>query len=257
MEREEVIKRLKEGYMRKPKIPSHFYKDYEIIILAITHSWTAIKYIPDKYITKEICEIAVKRYWNAIDYIPEKYKTIELRLEAIKNGGFIAWTDYSEGQNSVEYYKLAVNMDSCVLQLIPEEYITEEMCYITVRQYGMDAIEKKIIPEKYISTTLVKFAKQIDKFFKGPLFVEKDAMFTRIISSMDNNKLKDIIKNINLEELAIAIKYTTEEVREKIYENTGKNKLKILKNTYEYIGPQRLLDVLEAQRRINITLLKN
>ena len=43
MERYEVIEKLRLFNLTNHRIPSHFYEDYEISVLSVTHSWTALK----------------------------------------------------------------------------------------------------------------------------------------------------------------------------------------------------------------------
>jgi Tfp pilus assembly major pilin PilA len=255
MERNEVIEKLKNCGWNYPDIPCVYYKDYEIAVLAVTHSFRALDYIPQIYITKRLCEIAVDCNCMAIDHMPEKYKTIELRLIALKNGGTIAWTDFPDGRKSAEYYKLAVNIESWVLYYIPEQYITEEMCFLAVQQYGMEVIEENIIPEKYKTEGLIQFAKQIKKMPEYKPLTEKadEVTFTKLINSVDTTIISKILKNIDLHQLATAMKLTTETTRQKILDNIGENKKK-LEEAYDYIGPSRLLDVLEAQRCVNTIL---
>jgi hypothetical protein len=255
MEKDEVINRLKNWHSGNPRIPGYFYENYEIALLAVTNSWTALDYIPKKYITKRLCEIAVERFWMAIDHMPEEYKSIELRLKAIIKGGTVAWTDFPEGQKSREYYTLAVDIDGFVLQFIPEEYITEEMCYLAIKNYGMEVIEKNVIPEKYRTNKLIILAQQIDKIKdkikKHRHIFEYETEFTKLIDSIDKTLIDKIFKNMDLEQLATAMKKTTEETREKIFDNiNGKTKEK-LKEIFYDIGPQELLDVYEAQRNVN------
>jgi len=252
MEKDEAINKLKNWHGGNPRISGYFYENYEIALLAVTESWTALDYIPEKYITTRLCEIAVDTFWQAIDHMPEKYKTIELRLKALKKGGTIAWTDFPDGQKSAEYYKLAADIDGYVLQFIPEKYITEEMCYLAIIRYGTEIINKNIIPEKYRTNKLVILAKQIDKIIKYcsiSKISKYDTTFTKLIMSVDKMLLGEILKRLDLNELAIAMKYTTKEVREKIFDKA--NNMMFLESLLDDTGPQRFMDVLEAQRNVN------
>jgi len=249
MTREEVIKKLKEFSLIDKNIPAYFYNDYEIVLLAVSESWTALDYIPEKYITKRLCDIAVDIFWMAIDHLPEKYKTIDLRLKAIEKGGWIAWTDFPDGQESYEYYKSAVDIDGWVLQYIPEKFITEELCYLAIRRYGTEAINKNIIPEKYRTNKFIILARQIDKLLSFRPISKHDTTFAKLISSMDRTQLSEILKNIDLKELAVAIKYTTKTVREKIFDKVN-NKM-LLELLMSDTGPVTLNDIFEAQRNVN------
>jgi len=50
----------------------------------VEHQWTALKYVPMKMRTKELCEIAMKQNKKAFEFIPEDLKSDFLPTEEVK-----------------------------------------------------------------------------------------------------------------------------------------------------------------------------
>ncbi len=62
--------------------------------------------------------------------------------------------------------------------------------------------------------------------------------------------IQEILKEIDGKELTMALKGATEEIKEKIFGNMSKRAGEGIKEDMEYMGPVRLAEVEEAQRRI-------
>ncbi|MEA3285994.1 MAG: flagellar motor switch protein FliG [Candidatus Marinimicrobia bacterium] len=91
-------------------------------------------------------------------------------------------------------------------------------------------------------------------------FKERDAdLFDEIASLMflfeDINKLPDaavqnIVKNIDSNTMALALKATSENLKEKIFRNMSERAADMLKDELQYLGPVRVRDVESAQKEI-------
>ena len=66
-----------------------------------------LEFVPEEFITFELCEIAVKNRGYALNYVPEELKTEELCLAAVKKDG---------------YY----------LEYVPDKFKTEKICKAAV-----------------------------------------------------------------------------------------------------------------------------
>ena len=92
-----------------------------------------IRFIPDKYKTKELCEIAVQQNGYALEYVPEKLKTKELCELAIEQNG-MALQHVPEELGKKYFYDKEAKKNGEYLRFIPDEYITKEMCESAFQQ---------------------------------------------------------------------------------------------------------------------------
>ncbi|QGP92838.1 Flagellar motor switch protein FliG [Neomoorella glycerini] len=70
------------------------------------------------------------------------------------------------------------------------------------------------------------------------------------ILTLDDNSIRRVLREVDLKDLALALKAASEEVANRIYRNLSKRAGEMLKEDIEYMGPARLRDVEEAQQRI-------
>lgn len=70
------------------------------------------------------------------------------------------------------------------------------------------------------------------------------------INSLDNSSIQRIIREVDTKDLALALKGSSEEVRERIFRNVSKRAAEMLRDDLEVMGPVRLREVEEAQQRI-------
>jgi len=98
--------------------------------------------------------------------------------------------------------------------------------------------------EKVILEELeVDYPDLVDEIRKR-LFIFEDVI------SLDNASIQRIIREVDQKDLAIALKGSSEEVRERIFRNVSKRAAEMLKEEIEFMGPVRLREVEEAQQRI-------
>lgn len=98
--------------------------------------------------------------------------------------------------------------------------------------------------EKFIMETLeIQNAELADEIRKR-MFVFEDIM------NLDSVSIQRFIREIENSDLAIALKGSTEEVREVIFANMSKRMAEMLREDMEFMGPVRLRDVEEAQQKI-------
>lgn len=70
------------------------------------------------------------------------------------------------------------------------------------------------------------------------------------ILTLDDNSIRRVLREVDLKDLALALKAASEEVANRIYRNLSKRAGEMLREDIEYMGPVRLRDVEEAQQRI-------
>ncbi|MFO7653903.1 MAG: flagellar motor switch protein FliG [Candidatus Krumholzibacteriia bacterium] len=67
---------------------------------------------------------------------------------------------------------------------------------------------------------------------------------------LNDKYIQEILKEIDGKELTLALKGATEEIKEKIFDNMSKRAALGIREDMEYMGPVRLSEVEEAQKRI-------
>ncbi|HEX9058718.1 MAG TPA: flagellar motor switch protein FliG [Clostridia bacterium] len=98
--------------------------------------------------------------------------------------------------------------------------------------------------EKYIMETLEIENTDLAEEIKKRMFVFED------ILSLDNRSIQRFLREVENNQLAIALKGSTEEVQKLIYSNMSKRLVEMIKEDIEFMGPVRLKDVEEAQQKI-------
>ncbi len=76
------------------------------------------------------------------------------------------------------------------------------------------------------------------------MFVFEDIML------VDDKGIQAVLKEIENEDLALALKTASEELREKVFGNMSERAAEMIKEDMEYMGPVRVSDVESAQQRI-------
>ncbi|HEY4601553.1 MAG TPA: flagellar motor switch protein FliG [Cerasibacillus sp.] len=79
---------------------------------------------------------------------------------------------------------------------------------------------------------------------KKRMFVFEDIVI------LDNRAIQRVIREVDNEDLQLALKVSSEEVKELVFQNMSKRMAETFKEEMEFMGPVRLRDVEEAQTRI-------
>nr|WP_276020682.1 flagellar motor switch protein FliG [Acetivibrio straminisolvens] len=98
--------------------------------------------------------------------------------------------------------------------------------------------------EKYIMETLEVEDTDLAEEIKKRMFVFED------ILTLDNRSIQRFLREVDNNQLAIALKGTKEEVQSKIFANMSKRMAEMVKEDMEFMGPVRIKDVDEAQQKI-------
>lgn len=98
--------------------------------------------------------------------------------------------------------------------------------------------------EKFIMDTLEVEDTDLAEEIRKRMFVFED------ILQLDNRSIQRFLREVDNNELALALKGATEEVQTVIYNNMSKRLSEMIKEDIEFMGPVRLKDVEEAQQKI-------
>ncbi|MFD2116832.1 flagellar motor switch protein FliG [Paenibacillus yanchengensis] len=150
-------------------------------------------------------------------------------------------------------------MDSTSPEVISQvERVLEQKLSATVTQDytnagGIDSIVQILNgvdrgTERIILDALEIEDPELAEEIKKRMFVFED------IVSVDDRSIQRIIRDIENADLQLALKVSSEEVREVIFRNMSKRMSDAFKEEMEFMGPVRLRDVEEAQTRIVATI---
>lgn len=81
------------------------------------------------------------------------------------------------------------------------------------------------------------------------MFVFEDIML------LDDRSIQQVLREVENKELGLALKGTTDEVKEKIFKNMSERAAAIIKEELQFMGPVRLKQVEEAQQRV-VTIIR-
>ncbi|GAW92917.1 flagellar motor switch protein [Calderihabitans maritimus] len=70
------------------------------------------------------------------------------------------------------------------------------------------------------------------------------------ILTLDDTSIRRVLREIDMKDLALALKGASDEVAQRIFRNLSKRASEMLREDIEFLGPVRLRDVEEAQQRI-------
>lgn len=98
--------------------------------------------------------------------------------------------------------------------------------------------------EKNITESLEVEDSELADLIKSSMFVFED------IITLDDVSIQRILREVEVKDLALALKGCSEDVGEAIYRNQSKRAAASLKEDMEFLGPVRLMDVEKAQQDI-------
>jgi len=102
--------------------------------------------------------------------------------------------------------------------------------------------------ERVILDTLEIQDPDLAEEIKKRMFVFEDIVI------LDNRAIQRVIREVDNEDLRLALKIASEEVKNVIFKNMSQRMAETFKEEMEYMGPVRLRDVEEAQMRIVATI---
>lgn len=134
-----------------------------------------------------------------------------------------------------------------------EEVLERKLSSLVTQDYtivgGVDAIVQILnsvdrSTEKHIMETLEIEDTELAEDIRKKMFVFED------ILALDDRSIQRILREVDNNELGIALKGSGEEVQNVIFNNLSKRLAAMIKEEMEFMGPIRLKDVEEAQQKI-------
>ncbi|MFC1725550.1 flagellar motor switch protein FliG [candidate division KSB1 bacterium] len=104
--------------------------------------------------------------------------------------------------------------------------------------------------EKAILSDLEKRNPELATEIKNLMFVFEDIVL------LDDRSVQRVLREVESKDLGLALKMSTDEVRELIFRNMSERASNLLKEELEYMGPVRVKDVEEAQLKI-VEVIRN
>lgn len=98
--------------------------------------------------------------------------------------------------------------------------------------------------EKGIMEGLESEAPELAEQIRRLMFVFED------IKAVDDKGIQAVLKEVDNDELALALKMATEELKKKIFGNMSARAAQMINEDMQYMGPVRVADVEQAQQRI-------
>lgn len=98
--------------------------------------------------------------------------------------------------------------------------------------------------ERLIIDSLIENNPELAEQVKNMMFVFED------IVGLDDRAVQQILREVDMKELATALKGTKDEVQQKIFKNMSERAVQMLKEDMEFMGPVRLRVVEESQQKI-------
>jgi len=140
-----------------------------------------------------------------------------------------------------------------------EKVLEKQLSTVTGEDYasagGIDSIVAVLNlvdrgTEKTILETLEMQDPELAEEIKRRMFVFEDIVL------IDDKGIQRILRELDMKELAKALKGTSEEVQNKFFSNMSKRAGAMLKEDMEFMGPVRVKDVEEAQQKI-VNIIRN
>jgi flagellar motor switch protein FliG len=98
--------------------------------------------------------------------------------------------------------------------------------------------------EKTIIESLEEEDPELAEEIKKRMFI-----FENIVT-LDDRSIQRVLREVDLKDLALALKTASEDVTNRIFKNISKRAVEMLKEDMSLMGPVRLRDVEEAQQKI-------
>jgi len=134
-----------------------------------------------------------------------------------------------------------------------EDILERKLSSLVTQDYtivgGVDAIVQILnsvdrSTEKHIMETLEIEDAELAEEIRKKMFVFED------ILSLDDRSIQRVLREVDNNDLGIALKGSGEEVQNVIFNNLSKRLATMIKEEMEYMGPVRLKDVEESQQKI-------
>ncbi|MBQ3781878.1 MAG: flagellar motor switch protein FliG [Lachnospiraceae bacterium] len=191
-----------------------------------------------------------------LNFIQDEHpQTIALILSYLSSGQASAIIGMLPPEKQADVAKRIAQMDRTSPDVIKEveKVLERKLASLVNQDYtivgGVDAIVEILNTvdrgtEKHIIETLEIEEPELADEIRRKMFVFED------ILSLDDKSIQRVLREVDNNELAMALKGSTEEVQTVIFNNLSKRLAVMIREDMEFMGPVRLKDVEEAQQKI-------
>ena len=191
-----------------------------------------------------------------LNFIQDEHpQTIALILSYLPSGQAAAVIGALPPEKQSDVAKRIATMDRTSPDVIKEveDILERKLASLVNQDYtivgGVDSIVNILntvdrSTEKHIMETLEIEEPELADEIRRKMFVFED------ILSLDNRAIQTVLREVDNNELAIALKNANEEVQNAIFSNLSSRMATMIKEDMEYMGPVRLKDVEDAQQKI-------
>ena len=191
-----------------------------------------------------------------LNFIQDEHpQTIALILSYLPSGQSAQVMSALPPEKQADVAKRVATMDRTSPDVIKEvENVLERKLASLVNQDytivgGVDAIVEILNAvdrgtERHILETLEIEEPELADEIRRKMFVFED------ILSLDDKSIQRVLRDVDNNDLAVALKNANEEVQNVIFNNLSKRLAAMIKEDMEFMGPVRLKDVEEAQQKI-------
>lgn len=191
-----------------------------------------------------------------LNFIQDEHpQTIALILSYLSSSQSSAIISALTPEKQADVAKRIAQMDRTSPDVIKEvELVLERKLSSLVNQDytivgGVDSIVEILntvdrSTEKHIMETLEIEEPELADEIRRKMFVFED------ILSLDDKSIQRVLREVDNNELAVALKGSNEEVQSIIFNNLSKRLATMIKEDMEFMGPVRLKDVEDAQQKI-------
>lgn len=158
-------------------------------------------------------------------------------------------------QKRIETVKRIATIEQADPQIVANiEKVLEKKFVSTYRQVTVEKEGVKIAAEilnrtdrsteKAILEKLEEESPELTVAIRRNMFVFEDILL------VDDRGIQNLLKEIDMKQLAIALKVASDEVKQKFYSNMSKRAVELLNDEIQYLGPVRLSEVENVQQQI-------
>lgn len=191
-----------------------------------------------------------------LNFIQDEHpQTIALILSYLSSGQASAIISSLAPDKQADVAKRIAQMDRTSPDVIKEveKVLERKLASLVNQDYtivgGVDAIVEILNTvdrgtEKHIMEILEIEEPELADEIRRKMFVFED------ILSLDDKSIQRVLREVDNNELAVALKGSNEEVQNIIFSNLSKRLSAMIREDMEFMGPVRLKDVEEAQQKI-------
>ncbi len=191
-----------------------------------------------------------------LNFIQDEHpQTIALILSYLSSNHSAAIISALSPEKQADVAKRIAMMDRTSPDVIQEvERVLEKKLASLVNQDytiagGVDAVVDILntvdrATEKHILETLEIEEPELADEIRKKMFVFED------ILTLDNKSIQRVLRDVDNNELAVALKGAAENVQETIFSNLSKRLAQMIREDMELMGPERMKDVEDAQQKI-------